>query len=90
MTKPYHITPEQALKLFDEAGGILDLEDKCPIGVSATDLANFANAVLDEVLGEPVGEVVNLNNQPVGAPYLTENGWTLKVGQRLYTPKELK
>lgn len=54
MTNPYHVTPEHALKLFDEAGGILDIDDKRPLAVSATDLANFANAVLDKVLGEPV------------------------------------
>lgn len=50
--KSYHLTQEQALKLFDEAGGILDIDDKCPLAVSATDLANTINLALDKVLGE--------------------------------------
>ena len=82
MTKPYHLTPEQTLRIWEDT--IRNLKGDENIYQS------FANAALDKVLGEPVGEVVNLNNQPVGTPSLTENGWSLKVGQKLYTPKEMK
>jgi hypothetical protein len=76
MTKDYHITPEQALKLFEEAGGILDIDDKCPLAVSATDLANTINAALDEVLGElwtktqdKLPELINEHSESVGGGF---------------------
>ena len=90
MTKDYHTTPEQALKLFDEAGGILDIDDKRPLTVSATDLANFANAVLDEVLGEPVAWAEAGREHNVIADLVKQtnkNGWVKPYTVALYAPK---
>jgi hypothetical protein len=51
MTKDYHITPEQAFCLIQRLEGLgfnISTQDD-PVA-----MASFANAVLDEVLGEPV------------------------------------
>jgi len=88
MTKDYHLTPEQAEEIWSEV--------ESNRGFSA-DLAAFANAVLDEVLGEPVARLmlgnmqspriaVDINNpmKPVFCEPL------LEVGTELYAPKGLK
>lgn len=85
MTKDYHLTQEQALEIAKQT-----LNQRTLNFALKSELQAYVNAALDKVLGEPVGEVVNLNNQPVGVPSLTENGWSLKVGQRLYTPRREK
>lgn len=94
--KSYHLTPEQALKLFDEAGGILDIDDKCPLAVSATDLANTINAALDQVLGEPVGyvnehglEMLKDSQQAKVCATLWRTGMWDSANVALYAPKEL-
>jgi hypothetical protein len=92
--KSYHITPEHALKIFDEAGGILDIDDKCPLAVSATDLANTINLALDQVLGEHVAEVIGQKVHRIDWEYehilvtMTIPSKNLRVGTKLYAPKE--
>lgn len=88
--KSYHITPEHALKIFDEAGGILDIDDKCPLAVSATDLTNTINLALDKVLGEPVAEVIGLSNDGKihSLDWDYEHIKNLREGTKLYAPKE--
>ncbi len=75
MTKHYHISPERAEEIWSEV--------ESNRGFSA-DLAAFANAVLDEVLGDPVAEITeNILwgkdiRWPVDLPV---------VGTKLYAPK---
>ena len=56
MTKPYHITPEQALELaknLQSQGFMITVSEEDFVDFhDAEELAAFANAVLDEVLGE--------------------------------------
>jgi len=79
MTKPYHITPEQAEEIWSEI--------ESNRGFSA-DLASFANAVLDEVLGEPVGEV-EVRKQRILVDTFQQVTTPIADGRhKLYAPKE--
>lgn len=83
-----HITPEHALKIFDEAGGILDIDDKCPLAVSATDLANTINAALDQVLGEPVGVTGEMQGTNGSFTMAAFKSVDVPNNTKLYAPKE--
>lgn len=80
--KSYHLSKEQVFEIA------MQISTNLVIRNDQEDLQEFANAVLDQVLGEPVAEVVNLNDQPIGAPFFDDGKWSLKVGQKLYAPKE--
>jgi len=93
MTKPYHITQEQALEIasnLELAGlditvwtdGYVEFETK-------TALQSFANAVLDQVLGEPVGEAVEMPATNGGFTMATFNGNDIPAGTKLYAPNGL-
>jgi len=75
----YHITPEQAEEIWSEI--------ESNRGFSA-DLASFANAVLDEVLGEPVGEV-EVRKQRILVDTFQQVTTPIADGRhKLYAPKE--
>ena len=84
MTKDYHITPERAEEIWSE----VEINQGFP-----ADLAAFANAVLDEVLGEPI-----LFASPQYEKLLEHhNGHTLCAGKKselhtlaLYAPRREK
>jgi hypothetical protein len=85
MTKDYHLTPEQTLRIWEYT--IRNLK-----GVEDVYQA-FANAVLDEVLGEPVAWRYSTAQERYRyrgyVPNFDKEYETLKP-IALYAPKELK
>ena len=76
----YHITQEQAAQIAVEnfnCSAILHIPSKV--------LQAYANAVLDKVLGEPVGETQSND----GLSYALFENASLPAGTKLYAPKEL-
>jgi aconitase B len=81
MTKPYHITPEQALELLKNLDGNLSVAEK---------IHALVNAALDKVLGEPVGEV-EVRKQRILVDTFQQVTTPIADGRhKLYAPKELK
>jgi hypothetical protein len=90
MTKPYHLTQEQAFCLIQRLEGLgfnISTQDD-PVAMAA-----FANAVLDEVLGEPVAWRYSTAQERYRyrgyVPNFDKEYETLKP-IALYAPKELK
>lgn len=88
--KSYHLTQEQVLEIASNleldgrditvwTDGYVEFETK-------TALQLFANAVLDQVLGEPVAEVIGQKIHSLDWDY--EHIKNLRVGTKLYAPKE--
>ena len=79
MTKDYHLTPEQTLRIWEDT--IRNLKGDEDIYQA------FVNAALDRVLGEPVGGICLKGQNDY--PMATFNTTDLPVGTILYAPKEL-
>lgn len=94
MTKPYHITQEQALEIAKQT-----LNQRTLSFALKSELQSYVNAALDKVLGEPVGEIV-FHGPPMRCQTTTipaiktvsmfENWDKQPIGTKLYAPKELK
>lgn len=94
--RDYHLTPEQALEIASN----LEL-DGCDITVwengyvefeNKESLQAFANAVLEQVLGEPVAWAENGRENNVIADLVKQtnkNDWVKPYTVALYAPKEL-
>lgn len=80
MTKHYHITPEQTLRIWEDT--IRNLKGDENIYQA------FANAVLDEVLGEPVAEVEVRKNRILTETLMQVTTPIADGRHKLYTPKE--
>lgn len=91
MTKPYHLTQEQALKLL--VGLPIDYsksDDGTLITILGADsLQAFANAALDKVLGEP--DYYGLTKDHTWLSIAHEQYMKLKPNMRMvcYAPKEM-
>ena len=83
--KSYHLTQEQASEIAKQT---LTL----PTYTNALkgELQAFANAVLDQVLGEPVGEFIEASDEESfgTVAWLLCNSEPLKTGDKLYAPIE--
>lgn len=79
----YHLTEEQAVKLWKSIPVSRNAAGSPDFNVEIT---NFANAVLDKVLGEHVG-VISLVND--GSPVANFDITDLPIKTKLYAPKEL-
>jgi hypothetical protein len=94
MTKDYHLTQEQALKLLvglpieyskSDDGTLITI-------LGADSLQAYVNDALDKVLGEPVGKVVDVAAEGCSPmPWISFNAQAedLSLGTKLYAPKGL-
>jgi len=92
MTKDYHITPEEALEIakkLQSQGFMITVSEEDFVDFhDAEELAAFANAALDEVLGEPVGEV-EVRKQRILVDTFQQVTTPIADGRhKLYAPKE--
>jgi len=92
----YNITQKQAENIAEEVGmQYTRSEEGIVRDGSPEKWTEFANAVLDKVLGEPVGIIEahpkpNPRTSTSSTEYeLVANVFTLPAGTKLYAPKEL-
>lgn len=90
----YHITQERATELFEPIAKpiktVVALRETIHF-VTDEQLQAYANAVLDKVLGEPVGEIIGdrWKSMQFLASMKRSDVNKLPPGTKLYAPKEL-
>lgn len=88
--KSYHLTQEQALEIARSAG-LSPIMQGLSDSVAKPLLKDFANAVLDQVLGEPVAWAEKGRENNVIADLMKQtnkNDWVKPYTVALYAPKE--
>lgn len=99
MTKPYHITPEQALEIAKQCGLDIDLIDTTGEyvltsrdSIYLSDLQGIINAALDKVLGDPVADafIDNFGDLKIYPGIASKAILIRSGGNKLYAPRREK